>query len=256
MEYSSKFGIGIVSCNRERHARQVLDSVKKLDVPQVIVLDGCIYSHTFQEQAVCHGVAYTVFNTNRGVAAAKNEIIKFFVWKKQPPPEYIFILEDDCLIEDVTVFDDYIQAMKQTKLGILSLNSFAPNEKLYEAECGDQVITFYRNNQGAFTCYHVDALLEVGNLDENFHNAFEHSEHYLRFVNLKYAPSFWACPSLDTNKITNIDEGDSTITHNPEREQWVKDGMKYWTEKHGKFCTAIPQDSKETVFGNMLNIAR
>ncbi|NBP16793.1 glycosyltransferase, partial [bacterium] len=103
----SKIGVGIITCNRPDYLRNLLNSL----VPCHDIINELV--------VVNDGTPVTDFDLskdvwidnpqNLGVGKSKNKAMQHLLDKGC---DYIFIIEDDMLILDPTVFDQYIKASK------------------------------------------------------------------------------------------------------------------------------------------------
>jgi hypothetical protein len=105
-----KIGVGITTCNRIDYFNQCFDSIdlSKIDY-LVIVNDG----KPFEFKSESEKVIFIQNEQNLGVGRTKNKIFKKLL---ELNCDHIFTLEDDCIIADNSVFEEYIKASKLTGL--------------------------------------------------------------------------------------------------------------------------------------------
>ena len=109
----AKIGVGIITCNRPDYLRNLLNTIPKDKVDELIVVNDGKPIKNFDLQ-----VNVWIDNSeNLGVGKSKNKAMKYLY---EAGCDYIFIIEDDMLIKDVNVFDYYIKAF--LKSGIHHFN--------------------------------------------------------------------------------------------------------------------------------------
>lgn len=109
---SQKIGIGLVTCNAVEKLKQSSVTIPDLD-HFVIVNDGIPY-----DPSVYPSNAHVIqHDKNYCVAKSKNDAFRYLL---DNGCEHIFIMEDDVLIRNVHVFEEYIRASEVS--GILHLN--------------------------------------------------------------------------------------------------------------------------------------
>ena len=117
----NKIGVGIVTCNRPDFLVKLLDSISyRNDVEFVIVNDGGPID--------IKGYNYYIINneTNLGVGKSKNKAMQHLLDKGC---DYIFIIEDDMLILNDAVFEQYIKAHKKTGIHHFMFGYHGPANK-------------------------------------------------------------------------------------------------------------------------------
>ncbi len=98
-----RVGVGICTCNRPDYLKKLLSSIERNDIELVVINDG--------DKFECPGYNYYVHNneTNLGVAKSKNIAFKKLL---ELDCDHIFLIEDDMIIKDNSVFEKYIEASK------------------------------------------------------------------------------------------------------------------------------------------------
>lgn len=265
----SKIGIGIVTCNRSDFLHACIDSIdlNKVDY-QVIVNDGDI--------PIKHNQFHVINNKkNLGVGKSKNKILKYLYNKKC---DYIFIIEDDTIIKDNNVFDQYIKASKRTGIQHFNYGPGTPfNRKQNEnfdihnrhkldqesepnprkiIDYGDVKISLYEHVAGMFSFFTRKVIDEVGYIDEDFYNAWEHVEHTYRIIKKGYHPPFWYFADIhnshkflsehtDAIKKSAISKNSETFLEN------VRKGSEIYMKKHGHAPNNPPYVSEDEVISNL-----
>lgn len=248
-KYKDKTAIGIVTCNRPEFCEKCIKSIDKSV--------GNIYVYNAGTIEVLE--AYNnPNNENIPVGIAKNTLIRKI--REMESNEYIFIIEDDVIIKDNTVFEKYIDTASRTGLwGCLSYGGHGNHNKNSEGvvtpvesvKYDDITIDLYRNSLAAFTLYHRNIFREIGFFDERFVNAAEHLDHYVEQYVQGIAPPFWYFPDIHESwkyiQDIDIDHSSSIIRNSPEFKQIISDGWNMFKKKRGMYPTEIPIVSTNNV---------
>lgn len=262
-----KVGVGIITCNRPEYLTTLLESIKNCNwVDIVIVNDG--------SEVNIPGYNHYVVNneTNLGVGKSKNKAMQHLLDKGC---DYIFIIEDDMIILDETVFDKYIDAHKASGIHHFNygpgspfnrkqtIQNFdlhnrhlldqhtEPNPKLV-IDYGNVKVSLFEHTVAMFSFFTKEVLEKVGLIDDAFYNAWEHVDHTYRIIKAGYHPPFWWFADLyDSHKyLTEAPEAinNSSIANNT--EQWNKNvygGREIYKQKHGHYPNEPPYVTKEQV---------
>ena len=246
----SKIGLGIVTHNRPDYFKEIIKHVPVDVVDElVIVNDGTPYT-----VADSPGVLIQ-HDTNKGVGVSKNDALRHLQSKGC---EHFFLMEDDIIIKNKAVFEQYIRASKLT--GIQHFNysqhgwmnrkiidnrpSDVPNPKV-EIDYGDVEIALYMHCVGAFSYYSKRCLDEVGLIDERFFNACEHVDHTYQIIKRNMHPQFWWFADLaNTNDfLADIpwSRHTSTISSRTDHNDLVRAADQVFLSKNGLVPVQIPQ---------------
>jgi GT2 family glycosyltransferase len=221
----AKIGLGIVTYNRPDYFKKAIKSVRK---NLGDILDELIVYHDGPlpkgyPKNTPHG------KDNRGVAYAKNQLLKKLLDRGC---EYIFVMEDDVEVLDRMAVIGYLAAHSIT--GIPHFNFYGHGDNLWMeplAVMEGAPVVFWPNAVGAYSFYTREALEQVGLMDENFVNAYEHIEHSWRIYRDHYEYGFWpdvlgssewlmAQPDALKNSSIRDLNGDWTAR--------VRKGLEYW----------------------------
>ncbi len=255
----NKVGLGMVTYNAEHRILQSSFTVPKWIKNFVIVNDGTPYDpSSYPEHA--HIIQH---ETNQCVGAAKNTAMKYLM---DLGCEHIFLMEDDILIKDEKVFEEYIRHSAISGIKHLNFALHGPaNRKGYTAfrdlserqDSNDEPnpraiipypegikIAFYPNCVGAFSYYHRSVLEKIGLFDPMFKNAWEHVEHTFQAIKNNFHPPFWYFADIDNswdylNDIPNSIQN-STIARTPEWNENFKKSTMWYKKKHGVTPSEIP----------------
>jgi GT2 family glycosyltransferase len=265
---SEKIGVGIITCNRKDYLVNLLESIaNRNDLELVIINDGGPLDIT--------GWNYYVINneTNLGVGKSKNRAMQHLLDRGC---DYIFIIEDDMVILDDTIFEKYIAASKAS--GIQHFNygpgspfnrkqtiqnfdlhnrhlldqHSEPNPRLVVDYGNDIKVSLFEHTVAMFSFFTRKVLEEIGLIDENYYNAWEHVDHTYCIIKAGYHPPFWWFADIyDSHKYLTEAPGaidNSSIAN--KTEQWEKNvygGREIYLKKHGHYPNEPPYVSKEQV---------
>lgn len=269
-----KIGIGVITCNRPYYLKTLLDSIKYCNWAEfIIVNDG--------DELDLPGYNYYIHTneTNLGVGKSKNKAMQHLLDKGC---DYIFIIEDDMIILDDSVFYKYIKASKTS--GIQHFNygpgspfnrkqdiqfdlhnrhlldqHSEPNPKMILDYGNDIKISLFEHTVAMFSFFTREVLEKVGLYDEAYYNAWEHVDHTYMIIKAGYHPPFWWFADLyDSHKyITEAPEAinNSSIANN--NEQWHKNvygGREIYKQKHGHYPNEPPFSTKDQVIQTIKNL--
>ena len=267
----SKVGIGMTTYKAEHRIKQSAFTVPKWIKNFVIVNDGTPYDNSsYPEQA------YLIqHETNMSVGAAKNSAMQYLL---DQGCEHIFLMEDDILIKDEKVFEEYIRhsvlsgikhlnfalhgpANKKGSTGFTTLEDRKdvdgePNPRMIIPYPEGIKIALYPNCVGAFSYYHKSVLDKIGLFDSVFKNAWEHVEHTYQAIKNKFHPPFWYFADIENSWefLTDIPNSiqESTIARTPEWNKNFRIGTEHYKKKHGMSPTETPIVNPQVVY-NIIN---
>jgi GT2 family glycosyltransferase len=243
----NKIGLAVITYARPDYLKQCLQS---LDLHswggsnrQIIVVDeedGPKYD------SFDRGEHDFYFGPNKGVASAKNRAITQLLGDGC---EHIFVMEDDILMKRNDTCIAYINYAKITKVPHLNFALHGVMNKGKGRYFGSNnpdcpTILCYPEVVGAFSYYTKEILAEVGLMDENFKNAWEHVEHTWRICKTGKIPKFWYFMDHPVSDLLleeipgSIDN--SSIRPRPDWMKNIEEGANYWQKKHGEFLPDKP----------------
>ena len=238
---SSNIGIVLLTYNRPDYYAQVLASLPKTEFDTLVIVNDGKNSYIKDEDA-----NIVIRNNEKlGVAKSKNLGIKALL-EHDNQIQHIFIIEDDILIKNPKVFQEYIKAAESTGIHHLCYEKIAGNEKTlkYTLEQPDGVkIGFYTNPQGAFMYANRNIFKKLGMFDENYINAFEHIDFEYNLVKNGIAPPFWYFPDLLNSEdyLTDIEGSseNSSITNKEAYQENLNKSANHFIQKWGHFTNSI-----------------
>lgn len=266
----SKVGIGMTTYKAENRIKQSAFTVPNWMKNFVIVNDGTPYDQSSYPKHA-HIIQH---ETNKSVGAAKNTAMKYLL---DQGCEHIFLMEDDILIKDEKVFEQYIKhsvisgikhlnfalhgpANKKGSTGFTTLEDrkdveSEPNPRMIIPYPEGISIALYPNCVGAFSYYHKSVLDKIGLFDPMFKNAWEHVEHTYQTIKNNFHPPFWYFADIDKSweYLTDIPNSiqESTIARTPEWNQNFKIGTEYYKRKHGIAPTETPLVNQQFVYNSI-----
>jgi len=261
-----KIGIGIVTCNRKEFVTNLLKSISYCNWAELVVInDG--------DQIEVPGFNYYIRNNeqNLGVCKSKNKAISHLMGMDC---DYIFIIEDDMVIKDDSVFHEYIKAYKKTGIHHMMFGYHGPANKRGISkgtphprkiiDYGDVKIALNMHCVGSFCFYTRECLDEIGLLDEEFDkNNFEHVEHSYRLAKAGYSTPYWWWSDI-ANSTDYIDEqacseDNSSIRRGDDWKDKIFWSAKLFEKKHGvmpAWNNCVPDTSIDDVCKFLKNIKR
>lgn len=268
---NKKVGIGIITCNRPEYLKQLLASINYCNWAELVIIND---GDKFELEGYNYYIQHN--EKNLGVGKSKNKAMQHLLDKDC---DYIFIIEDDMIILDDSVFDKYIQASKAS--GIQHFNygpgspfnrkqniqfdlhnrhlldqHSEPNPRLVVDYGNNVKVSLYEHTVAMFSFFTREVLEKVGLIDEDFYNAWEHVDHTYCIIKAGYHPPFWWFADLyESHKyITEAPNAinNSSIANNT--EQWQKNvstGREIYKQKHGHYPNQPPVVTKEQVIQNI-----
>jgi hypothetical protein len=221
---------------------KLLDSIKyRNDCEFIIINDG--------DDLEVEGYNFYVRNNmeNLGVAKSKNLALKHLLNKDC---DHIFLIEDDMLIKNDQIFEAYIKASKATGIQHMMFGYHGPANKngISKGEPHPRLVVKYSDNVsialnqhcvGAFCYYTRKSLEDVGLIDENFKNAFDHVSHSYELALKGYSTPYWwwadLANSCDYIEEQACSEESSTIKTKEKMEEWRTNMYKSYDYFKSKF---------------------
>jgi hypothetical protein len=249
----NNIGVAIITFNRPDYYKKVLDNIPKNKIKCLVIVNDGKTPYANESDG-----DYVIKNNEQlGVSISKNKALKILIEKFNC--EHLFLIEDDVLIQNENVFDEYINTANTFGIHHLNYEKVAGNEKTlkysYKAPSGHS-IGLYHNPQGAFSYFNANIIKKLGYFDENYINAFEHIDIEYSLSKNNVAPNFWYFPDvLNSDQYLKTIEGsdeNSTITNkNKYQENWQKSAQTF-VKKWGHFTNEIPDVGEETIKNRLM----
>jgi glycosyltransferase involved in cell wall biosynthesis len=248
----NKIGIGIITYNRPDFFKKCFDSIPITKIDQLVVVnDGSeLPFDLFDTQLIQH-------KTNKNVGESKNDAMRHLL---DCGCDYIFTLEDDIIIKDDNIFENYVNTSKET--GIQHFNfGYSQRENLDSnlkpvwrkiIEYKNSKIVLNQNILGAFTFYTRKALQTVGLHHKDFNKG--HGDHleltYRAYKHGLTTPFWWFA---DVYGSWDMIENQSNFTtdskiRNPETiQRYFNEARQIFKKLHGLDIFEIPQLTESEV---------
>jgi GT2 family glycosyltransferase len=272
----SQVGIGIVTCNRLDYLKNLLKSITNCNWADLIIVnDGDRFELEDHDYYIHHN------EENLGVGKSKNIAMKHLLDRGC---DYIFIIEDDMVILDDAVFDEYIEASKISGIQHFNYGPGSPfNRKQsiqnFDLHNRDQLlessqpvplisidynqlkVDLYQHCAGVFSFFTKRILSQVGLHDESFYNAWEHVDHTYRIILANAHPPFWWFADIH-NSVKYLDTQHDAIKNSStsnNKEEWfenIRRGREIYKQKHGFYPNMTPNYTKQEVVSCLKKISR
>ena len=270
-------GVGIITCNRPEYLRNLLTSL----VP----------CHSFIDEIVVVNDGDPVIDfdlskgewidndTNLGVAKSKNKAMKHLFNKGC---SYIFVIEDDMLIRNKSIFDQYIKLHKTSGIHHFNYGPGSPfnrkqqianfdlhNRHLLneETEPNPRLIIDYKHCKlslfthvtGTFSFYTKAILNKIGFIDEQFKNAWEHVDHTYQIIKAGGHPPFWWFADIFNSHLLIEPQKNSinNSTTSKNTKEWMNNvtyNAELYKIKNGHYPAQTPNVSEEIALSSLKSI--
>lgn len=261
-KFKDQTAIIIITCKRQKFLENLVASIDREVASKIyIVIAGKDQENPYDrypkdvEILLCKRNPTVVgIAKNIGLRAAKNDGYK-----------YLFLLEDDILIKDNKVFEEYILTAADSGLWSAQLsyglhggirgNNVALDgtpKKRASVKYTQKVVDFYLHSFQAFTLIHTDCLNDGGYYDERFLNAAEHlSQHDKFFRRTIGLPMFWHADIENSHLyITDQDANHESSVIRKNTQEFEKNFQYSWQlfkDMHGYYPQHAPRVSQEDV---------
>ena len=250
---NDKIGVGVVTCKRPEFFKNCINSIVGVDSLFVVndgpAYDTSIYPNTIKE----------VFQheSNKCVGVSKNELMRRLI---QDGCDHIFLIEDDMLIKDPKIFEEYIKLASATGIWHLNFGYHGPANKNPDGTKRPRLVVEYKdgiklalnpNCVGSVSYYLRGVIKNIGYIDEKFVNCWDHVEHTYRIIKAGLHPPFWWFADLANSDDYIVEQASSevntTITRTPEWMKNFHEGAAWYAHKHGWIPTKTPDTPQEQV---------
>ena len=182
-----KIGVGIITYNRPELLRKCLNSLIPAEIHELVIInDGDPLPYDIGSGVLIEN------EVNLGVGKSKNRVLKYLIDRGC---DYLFLIEDDIYIKDVSVFNKYIEASKITGIEHFNFSQHGMMNKSWpEGKPNPRVVIdygviklpLYPHCVGAFSFYTRNCIEQVGYIDEKYFNAFEHVDHTYEIIQARF----------------------------------------------------------------------
>jgi GT2 family glycosyltransferase len=278
MSNKKKIGVGVITCNRPHFVTPLVQSL--VNNPFIshltVVNDGDELSEDFHQilKQVTLKTEYEKNPINVGSGMTKNRAMQSLLRNDCTD---IFIIEDDMVILDDTVFLQYVAASTHTGIQHFNYGPGSPfnrkqtiqnydlhNRHLLEtdSEPNPKLIVEYKNNinialyehtVAMFSYFTKEVLATVGLINtDSFRSAFDHVEHTYRIIKAGFHPPFWWFADL-ANSHELLKEAPNAIKDSviaKDETAWMKevhDAREMYLRIHGHYPNNPPLQTEESV---------
>ena len=271
MSKKEKIGVGIITCNRLNYLKGLVDTL----VPCKDVIDCLVVVNDGTDQPdwrLPYG-AWVDNEQNLGVAKSKNKALRYLF---DAQCDFLFLIEDDMLIKDPTVFEQYINAFKASGIQHFNYGPGSPFNRKQEIQNFDLhnrhllnektepnpklivdyktcKIALYEHTVAMFSFFTRNLLEEgLGYMPEEYDRCWEHVDGTYQIIKAGYHPPFWWFADI-ANSHELIEEAPGAIENSSiakNKDEWmqrVMEGREIYKRKHGHYPNQPPQHTKEEV---------
>lgn len=255
MIMEDKIGVGIITCDRNDFLRNLIKSLppKEEFYHYCLIVDG---EEDVDQDLLDDFFDYNITSGRAGVGVSKNwALMQMYALDC----DHIFLIEDDMIIKNQDVFNEYIRVAKKTGLkhfnfgyhGPANKKNGLPNPRRLIEYDENTIIALNQHCVGSFSYYHRDCITECGLMDFKFKNAWEHVEHTFRLHKAGFTTPFWWFADIH-NSYEYIgeqacSEENSTIRKTTEWYDKLKEGAEYFNRIHGHYPVNIPDTPEPQV---------
>lgn len=273
-----KIGVGYITCNSEERVRESLKTIPNVDC-LVVVNDGL--EDSLPDECIPKGVNVIQHDENFGVGVSKNDALKYLI---ENDCDHLFLMEDDIIISDENVFEEYIHTAEETGIWHFNYALQGPeNRKKIKSEkiktyddlfeyyyllepnpkkiiqYKKKTISLYHHICGCFSYYHRGVIKHCGFFDDFYFNAFEHIDHTYKIIKKGLHPPFWWFADIfkSSDYLTSVE---NCFRSSPRRndinfEKNIKNASEYFSEKYKiKNVVDIPIASLDDVLDDLKRI--
>lgn len=267
-----KIGVGIITHERLPYLQGLLSSLEQCSdlLDEVVVVND---GKPIDGFALKSPWGWIQNEKNIGVARSKNRAIKHLFDAKC---DFIFIIEDDMIIKDKSIFDQYITAHKASgihhfnygpgspfnrkqKIRNFDLhnrhlldNDTEPNPKLI-VDYKKCKVALYEHTVAMFSFF-TKTILEkgLGYMPTDYDNCWEHVCSTYDIIKAGYHPPFWWFADL-ANSHELITEAPGAIENSSiakDKTEWmnkVRAGSEIYKKKHGHYPNQPPIFNEQQV---------
>ena len=258
--------LGIVTCNREDMLEKLVESIDRDCVEKIFIINnGAALKNNYD--------GIEVLQSKREftpVGVGKNRF-----WREARninPNAWLFTLEDDITILDNNVFERYISTALDS--GICGQLSYGLHGGIAGGNVGEDgtpikratvkytkwEVDFYKHSVAAFSLMHGSVVSSVGYNNEQFTNAAEHLDHYLKMyydIRVKGTPFFWFPDIKDSFEFIADQDSNherSAIRSQPEFMQHFSQSWGLFKQIHKVLPTQIEDTSSEGLMQRLTEI--
>lgn len=239
-------GVGIITYDRQDQFYKILNSIKLVDCV-IAVKDGGKPKY----EGIPLLCDFYELNANKGVGFCKNLLIQKLLEKGC---DDIFLLEDDCLVKDNSIWNYCMSFSKESGLLHFNWNDYR-HSRFATAQFIKHTASICAETEANFSYFHK-LFLEKVRFDDSYINAWEHIDLELQGEAEGFLPPFrtFVSPSNLNKYLQLIDYNESTISGKELYEERVIQGHEHFKNKWGNYINDIPTATMEDFYNKMKEI--
>lgn len=237
----------IITFNREEHLKNLLSSIDVSSFDKIVVVhDGGASDYSEAVVNVLNSkFVYLKQTENIGVSRCK-QIGSDWVLNNTNS-EHIFILEDDIIILNNSVWDYYINFSKKSGIWHTNWNDIKYTSIKYEVVYDDIEGIVNRDCSGVFSYFNRN-IFKFFKFPSDMKNALDVYSVEMQLIEKHLLPPFWSfvCPK-GTDKYVKDLNLDSNTTDRTDYTPNFQEALKVFISRHGKAPFSIKESSSEEV---------
>jgi glycosyltransferase involved in cell wall biosynthesis len=232
----SNIGIGITTYNRPESFRECLDSILEFAPVGSRIFINDDGSHVDYDDAFRYAEknGCIVFKSpHKNIAASKNILLQAMI---DDGCYDLFLIEDDMKAMSSKAFETYIKVSQETSIHHLLFAHHGNRNFMYAQ---NDLMTLHYECVGSWCYYTADAINQVGLMDENFDNCWEHVVHSMLIGDSGLMDELgWRRWPDVKGSHEFINEIDTPSTHAPLTEHElmtqarVQKGLRHWKNNY------------------------
>jgi hypothetical protein len=238
---SNKIGVGITTYNSEGYFKDLYNSLPLDKIDYLVIVNG---GKNYMDEYACD--KWVQHDTNHGAAKSRNDCLDNLI---SNDCDYLFIIEDDMIITNPNIFDEYIRHMESSNLDYLCFVSTGDGTGKPCERTPSHILNFknnttihcYDNMCNEFTVRTKSLALKDGYYDESY-TMFD-VENVYRLSSHERVLPFWCFGDIkdSDNYIQNNPISISRMNPNGERDTKVMIDFDSFEKKHGIRVQQIPR---------------
>jgi glycosyltransferase involved in cell wall biosynthesis len=249
----SKIGVVITTFNSEDYFSALYDSLPLDRIDELVVVNG---GKPYEKEYTCS--KWIQHNEVKFASVARNDGLQYLLEKEC---DYYFIIEDDMLITNPDIFDNYIETSKISGFEYLCFASnawnagprFARTPRLQVQYSETIAINLMLHTCNEFTFRTKNVLEKTGLYDEKFQYMFDIDNLY-RLSQHNFIDFWWFPDSAHSDHyIMNNPNAVSRMNPNGERDAKIGNDSSRFVDKHLVFVGNIPNEPEHIILDQIKN---
>lgn len=256
--FKKSTSLALITCNREDFLHKALETVDRDVIDKIYIINA---GEQFKQKP--EDVKTIQCQRNPTVVGIAKNIALHEM--RNAGYDFLFLMEDDVLIKDNTVFQKYVETAMDSGLwagqlsygthgGIGGGNVADDGTPLKRAtvQYSQHSVDLYKNSLHAFVLYHANTIPHIGYFGENYVNAAEHLDQYYVAYRKKLGCNYWYFPDIQDSfeYLEDIDSNHerSVIRHTPDFIKNFSESWNIFREKFDAYPHEITDSSLEEVY--------